>query len=503
MGFLKNITALVFLILLVSTQDLKASSYLPNLTCYEKQDYQAGRQNWDIDIDKYGVVYFGNSDGLLYNVYGEWILAPMSQKGPVRAVLADNDTIWCGGGEYGYFTKIDGEMVFHQLGELEGGLVWNIEAFDKKIIFQSENIIVQYNKADQSILSQTYPEGIWAMTEWRGKIWMALRDGQIGYLNDGIFQRLIQSELFLQREIRKLFVHKDLLYIVMFEGCVYQFDGETVSQVSLPGSLEGKTLFTGISYDESSYCLGTVSNGFMQIGNGDKILNWVHSDHGLIDNTVLSMKSDEFGNIWLGLDFGIAKIELNSAINDIFNGGATYSIKNFQGNTFLATNKGLFRSSDNGAFEFVENSGGQTWMVREIDHELYICHNRGLFKLEGEQFLELAKFSGFLDIAHFEGTDYFLCSTYHGVMLLHREDGQFSYVENLEIWGNTKLVYDKSKQCIWAEMTDKPIIKLSLNPDFSVQREEFPGKSKVFALILTTRLRSCRSLFGQRCARCR
>ncbi len=59
-----------------------------------------GRQNWDIDIDQHGVVYFGNSKGLLYNVYGEWGLATMTTKGVVRAVLAKNDTVWCGGDEY-------------------------------------------------------------------------------------------------------------------------------------------------------------------------------------------------------------------------------------------------------------------------------------------------------------------------------------------------------------------------------------------------------------------
>lgn len=476
---IKNLIFFFFIFLLL-LPGLQASNNLPNLNAYNKQDYGAGRQNWDIDIDKYGVVYFGNTDGLLFNVYGEWGLASMPGKGAVRAVLTDNDTIWCGGEEYGYFTKIDGRLSFHKLGELDGGQVWNIEIDQNLVIFQSENIIIHYNKQDNSLSSKDYEEGIWAMTRWQGKMWMVLRDGQMGYLVDGDFHSVDRAEIFVNREVRKLFVYEDQLYILMFEGGLYRYNATKLSRVSLPAALEGKTLFTGMSFDDHSLCLGTVSEGFIQLGARGEILKSVNSEHGLLDNTVLSMAKDELGNLWLGLDYGIAKIELQSAINPIFEGAATYSIVNLQGSTYLATNKGLFKSRGSGDFEFVENSGGQTWAIREMDKELYVCHNSGLMKIEGQEIKALVEFSGFLDIAHFEGSNYYLGSTYHGLILMHGEAEHFYWLENLRLWGNTRLVYDGANQCIWAALEDKNVFKLSLNPDFSVLKEECPGVTAVY-----------------------
>jgi len=108
----------------------------------------------------------------------------------------------------------------------------------------------------------------------------------------------------------------------------------------------------------------------------------------LIDNTVLAIKQDELGNIWLGLDYGIARIELQSAINAVFDRGATYGIRDIGNKTYLATNKGLF-CSDGGPFYLLPNTGGQTWKIRKIDNEVYICHNRGLFELKGDVFIPL------------------------------------------------------------------------------------------------------------------
>ena len=53
----------IFLILVISLcGEIMSYNYLPNLTCYEKQDYKAGRQNWDIEIDEYNTIIQEASD---------------------------------------------------------------------------------------------------------------------------------------------------------------------------------------------------------------------------------------------------------------------------------------------------------------------------------------------------------------------------------------------------------------------------------------------------------
>ncbi|GAA4899933.1 triple tyrosine motif-containing protein [Flaviramulus aquimarinus] len=450
---------------------------LPNGINYDKNDYGAGRQNWDIDIDEDGIVYFGNSNGLLYNVFGDWGLKTMTEPGDVRAVFVHNDTIWCGGNEIGYFTKLNGDYKFTSLGKTTGGPVWNIEALEDHIVYQCENQIIYYNTNNQSLHYENYSK-IGSIAKWDTVIWMVLNDGILGYLENLRFISIGTFSELKNREVRKMFIYNDLLYFVMLDGELLNFNGTNINNVLLSETLRGKSLFTGNIYSDSSFCLGTVADGFVQIDDNGTILKHINSEVGLLDDTVLSMMTDKEGNIWLGLDYGIAKIDIESPINSIFNSAATYDLIDYKNHTYLATNKGLFVSSKDG-FKFVENTGGQVWKLRVINNDLYVCHNNGLFKLENDQLKQVEFFTGFIDIAHFEATDYYLFSTYIGLILVKREGDQFISLRKLNLW-YPKLVYDKTNNCIWAEIKDDKIYKLSLKENFEILQQDFPDIKKVF-----------------------
>ena len=140
---------IIFLFIsLVAIQNLSAYIYLPIVKSFEKAEYGAGRQNWDIGIDSYGVVYFGNTNGLLRNIYGIWQLTSTSNNDVVRSLCIDNDTIWTGGDtEYGYFVKNNPkDLSYIQIAELEGGSIWNIQCLGNHVYFQTEGTVITYNK---------------------------------------------------------------------------------------------------------------------------------------------------------------------------------------------------------------------------------------------------------------------------------------------------------------------------------------------------------------------
>lgn len=461
-------------------KSLCANNNLPKFINYEKKDYKAGRQNWDITIDNNGIVYFANTNGLLYNIYGEWKLTPLPKKGVLRSVLADNDTIWCGGSEYGYFTKKEGDLNFHSLGSVQYQNIWDILSFENQIIFLTESHIIYYDKTSHLKKTYTYSPGIWSLTKWGKKIWGIHKNGEIGYLENGVLKKTSTHKELINIEIRKTFVHNNKLYIVLYSGKLFSFDGKNLKELELPNTLKERGFFTGFSYDKNSFCLGTIAEGFVQINQNMEIITSVNSEHGLLDNTILSMKKDELGNIWMGLDYGIAKLEIQGPVNQIFNKAATYDIQNFQGKTYIATNKGLFCNSKDNDFKFVENSSGQIWRLKNIENELYICHNNGLFTIKNNQISYLIDYTGVYDIARFENTNYFVLSTYHGLILTRKEGANFTYVENLDIWGTKKLIYDIENTCIWVEFNEKSISKLTLDLNNKIEEEKIPDFSVVF-----------------------
>jgi len=445
-------------------------------------DYYAGRQNWDVDIDSYGIVYFGNSEGLLYNVYGQWNLKPLNDSSAVRSVFVKNDTIWVGGAEFGFFAR-DNEMQlqYNRVGDFKGGLVWNILMHDQNIVFHSEFAIKYYNPTTKEIVNVSIDKGLWALTEWDDRIWLMRRDGHLGYMNDTVFYDVTTFNAGINNEVRKLFVHNNQLYILVLDGRLFSFDGELVKEVQLPKSIEKRRIFTAISYNEHSYCLGTISDGFIQISSDThQVIRKVSAEDGLIDNTVLAMKKDEMGNVWLGLDYGLAKIELQNSINSIFNKGATYFVKNYDRGVYLATNKGVYFSDTTDDFMLVDNSAGQVWRIKEDQGQLIACHNNGLLLLENNTSRFIFSGYGVTDFSRFGNSNFYLLSTYDGLMFFERKPYGFELKYNLNIWGNPICEYDKANECMWVQSSTAGLLQFKLNEDNTLDGSNINGIKHLF-----------------------
>src|SRR3984885_954062 len=80
---------------------------VPYVQNYTKALYQSGNQNWSVTRDEHGVMYFGNSEGLLAFDGKYWQLYHMPNGLIVRAVAANGKgKIYAGGfGEFGYWQK--------------------------------------------------------------------------------------------------------------------------------------------------------------------------------------------------------------------------------------------------------------------------------------------------------------------------------------------------------------------------------------------------------------
>jgi len=78
---------------------------IPQIINFNKNDFRAGTQTWDIDQDSKGRMYFANNEGLLTYDGTFWKLHPLPNKTIMRSIAIDkNGIIYAGGqGEMGYF----------------------------------------------------------------------------------------------------------------------------------------------------------------------------------------------------------------------------------------------------------------------------------------------------------------------------------------------------------------------------------------------------------------
>ena len=75
---------------------------------YTPKEYVASPQNWSVAQDRRGVMYFGNSDGVLEFDGVTWKVTPVPNRSIVRSVAVDErGTIYVGAqGDFGFLKQI-------------------------------------------------------------------------------------------------------------------------------------------------------------------------------------------------------------------------------------------------------------------------------------------------------------------------------------------------------------------------------------------------------------
>lgn len=466
MRFIKPLLLILF-ICIYSIAHAIDYSFVPDVTSFDKKDYGAGRQNWDITVDKDNVIYIANNKGLLRYIYGQWIFNEIPSGKSLRSVCYFKNKIWCGGDEIGFFDIDDaGNLTYKHLADINGN-VWNIEAIGDNVYFQSNNIITVHNIRTKSIVQYTFSKAISGLTKWQDKVWTITSDKGLGTLNSDGFSLVEPFIPGQKQEVRVLFEHDEKLYIVMLDGKIFAYNGTQIEEVVLP---EQVSCFSAIQYDENTFFIGSILEGIIPVKTDNKeitIQGKIQQNEGLLDNTVLSLAVDNNGNLWAGLDYGIAKINKESLLKSIISKGATYDVLIKNGTTYIATNKGLYANNQANDFSLVTGTQGQVWALNESASGLFACHNNGLIKIDSDVPQLVYKQTGVMDVAQLGSSNNYFFSAYTGVLWMKEKDGQFIEKQNLWLWGNPKLSYDESNHCVWAYggSADTIVHRIQINAD--------------------------------------
>ncbi|TRX65706.1 hypothetical protein [Carboxylicivirga sp. M1479] len=449
MGILRSVFISIFLCVTIAIHAIDYT-YLSDISTFDKEDYGAGRQNWDIDVDDDNVIYIANTNGLLRYIYGQWTLNELPSGKSLRAISFYRNTIWCGGDEIGFFNVDDkGNLTYEYLADVYG-YVWNIETNGDNVFFQSSNIITVYNIRTKSLAQFTFPNGLSGLGKWQNKVWTISNDRGLGTLDFDGFNLVKPFPKGQDQEVRVLFEHNDQLYIVLFNGEVLAFDGHDFNMIRIPEQL---TCFSAINYDDSNFYIGSVLKGIIPVKReGDQVYiqRKIQQEQGLLDNTVLSLAVDRDGNLWAGLDYGIAKVNKESLLKSIINRGAAYDIIIHNGTTYIATNKGLYANFNSADFLLVEGTEGQVWGLKETDAGLFACHNKGLILINNATSQIVYDKVGVMDVDQVGASNQYIFSAYTGTIWVEKIGQSFIEKRNLGLWGNPKIDYDEISNSVWA-----------------------------------------------------
>lgn len=482
----------LFVLNLSAWADEIKSIGVPYVQNFPKSVYLSGNQNWAIAKDAKGIMYFGNTQGLLTYDGKYWQQYQLPNRQIIRAVAtAPGSIIYTGGfGEFGYWATKNNHLTYHSLTQLIpksfqlSEEIWKIYVDGKRVIFQSFSAIYIYENNKIKVIKS--PPSSMLFLQKAGKRFL------VEVLKKGLFElkgnKLIplpNNGLIIPENILTILPYKSgQLLIGTSKDGLFIYDGQSFTRFNTPVNafLQTYQLNNGSKIDGKYYGFGTILNGLIIIDEQGNIVQRINKSSGLQNNTILSLFTDNEQNLWAGLDNGIDRVELNSSLYFYLDKtgqfGTVYSGLIYQNNIYLGTNQGLFYSPWNqgsskqfNSFDFrlIPGSQGQVWDLSVIDNQLFCGQNEGTFKVTGNQLEKISGYSGGWTIKKLNSNPaYLIQGTYNGLVLFKKDlSGNWKFETKIAGFGEpSRYVEQDSRGDIWVSHAYKGLYKLKLSPDF-------------------------------------
>ncbi len=472
----------------------------PPVLNFSKKDFRAGTQIWDIAQDRYGVMWFGNNDGLLEFDGMHWRLYPLSNGTIVRSVAAAGDgKIYAGGqGEFGYFEPdADGTLRYHSLKKLlpaseqHFGDVWDVVVRPDGVFFRTDNQAFQYHHGKVAVL---FPGGrsLFYMGEWKSKLLVQDSSGSFYIFSNDRLRRLENPAAFRNGKISAILpYHPDTLLVTTIQNGIFFWAGNTFGPWRTQNDrfLIDNRIYCAGMLPDGKIALGTSLNGLVTLDRKRRIFQHLNKKSGLQNNTTLSLFTPPNGSLWLGLDNGIDFVDLNAPFTTLFPDGdlqgTGYAAQVFRGKIYFGTNTGLYATDwqdyyppeQRQKFSQVQHSGGQVWSLNELGGRLLAGHHEGAFDVDGLVAHKLARLQGtwrFLALS----ADVALAGHYSGLARFNKSAGGWSFDTKLAGLNESSRLLARDEQGdIWMAHPYRGIYRIRLLPGTdSVQADFFNGK---------------------------
>ncbi|MBF4514793.1 regulator [Flavobacterium sp. ANB] len=435
---------------------------LPDVKNYKRTEYKGGTQNWNIDQDKKGNIYFANNSGLIQFDGSTWHKYSLPNGTAIRSLKIDSTgKIFVGGNdEFGYFESNEkGVLKYYSLSKLIDkkankniNLIWRIHIYKGEIIFQSFTKVFFYKNNKLRFIDA--PNKFQFSFLVNKKLYF--QDKVLGILEykNGKLIPLKGSTVFNDKEIWSVFpLPNNRLLLATLEKGLFVTDGNSVKpwETEANDFIKKNTSLGGSIIKNKFIVLNSVLNGFIVCDLNGKIIQHLNRQKGLQNNTILTSFVDNKNNLWLGLDNGITFVNENSPFTFFdysYNIGTVYSSIVYNGNLYVATNQGLFyhpwtKPFKDEPFTRVEGTIAQAWNVQVINNTLLCASNSGALVINQNKVskvLDTKGYFGFKAIPNHE--NYIIGESYNGFSIFKKSPNGIEYVNQVEGFDQTTNTFE-------------------------------------------------------------
>lgn len=453
------------------------------ITNYEKKKYNAGTQNWQIQQDKQGRMYFANNEGVLSFDGNYWALYPLPNKTIVWSIEMANNKLFVGGqDEIGYLSPDNGgQLVFHSLKSLldesdqKFADIWNIVHVGEDIFFRSISRLFKWNKGKMKVYQ---PSSNWFfLGKFQNKVIAHDETRGIMMYKNGNWEVFIKKqdlpENFYITSISDYTQGSSI--ITTSKNGLFQLTEEGIKPLTIKGVNNNQHFTSLVKIDEFNYILGTYNNGVYLFNEKNEVIESFSKQEGLQNNNLRSLYIDKSKNIWMGLNNGISFIPFNNAIKDInpvnFRDGSGYSMAVHNNHMYFASSNGVFELpfENKKDLSFLKNnltniSEGQTWKLGILNNQLYAGKEDGLYQIENQNSKVVDKKSGYWIFETLSNKQNIaVTGSYEQVRLFEQKEGKWNDLGNIKSFaGSARFLAIDANNYIWVSHPYRGVYKINL-----------------------------------------
>jgi len=391
---------------LVAGQTQFADLGSPVISNFSHKEYGEHEQNWAATQDHRGVMYFGNTHGILEYDGVTWRFIPTTTPDIVRSLSVDSTgRIYVGGhGYFGYLRPDSiGKMEFISLSDkLESEDknfrdVWKTYSVSKKTYFQTKSALYQWtgNKiklwkpeklfhlsyiVSDTLYIRQFDVGLMHMI---GDSLQLIRNGDF-YADKRIYamMSLDGGRILIGTRNHGFFIYDGHSSVPFYtDADKFLFENKLYGGKALPGHL---------------YALATLNGGVAIINEKGRLIKILDRELGINDNKVWNMYFDNQGGLWLALDNGLSRVQFPAPLTFFSEQsgliGTAEFITKYENRIYVSSHQGLYAlntthgKSINAGFENMFGITSQIWGLLSTGNSiLFSVNGVGIYEVTGKQ----------------------------------------------------------------------------------------------------------------------
>lgn len=476
-SYTRRIFYLLSFLVLALTYHADASKY--PIQNFMPSDYKAGIQNIDFAQNRDMTLFVANNLCILSYNGQSWEKHALQTGKKQRALAFDEkaDRLYFGSqGDLGYF---DGDWrAVSLVGKIPQSSsdfdeVWDVFLLNSKAYFCTFQGIYIYDNQAISVL--THKDGFNRTFQANGHLFVQSRQGQLFEIRDQVLHPLPHLYNSSNETVAGMIAHEGGHLLIYNSGKIELATSFGVAEKyeGLSKVLWGKYVNHVLQLSDGRLAISTQTAGIFLFDLQKQSIENITTRNGLLSNACLRSFQDHSGNLWAGLQNGIAVIDINSPmrfINQEINiQGSGYEVYQREEGTYYTTSNGIYFLAKNAAQSTIlKGTEGPAYGMQNIAGKLYAGHHTGLFLLSNGTAKRIAYTHGLWQVKQLQSNPEFaIGGTYSGLFLFRLNAGlELQNIGKIGGFEESSRFFEEDREGkIWVGQFYKGLYQLSLSSD--------------------------------------